>query len=61
MLALKIVATVLLGLSCITTFIKNINIFEDSNEKGFNTKAIVLFTLWGWLWRAFCIVAIWLI
>ncbi|MBO7713392.1 MAG: hypothetical protein J6S85_07450 [Methanobrevibacter sp.] len=59
MLALKIIATVLLGLSCITTFIKNVNIFEDSNEKSFNTKAIALFTLWGWLWRALVIVALW--
>lgn len=59
MLALKMIATLFVVISFITCFTKNVNIFEDKNEKGFNTKAIVVATLYGWVWRTLVIVALW--
>ena len=55
MLALKIIATILVAISFITVFTINETLFEGEN------KAILLTALWGWLWRAFVIVVIWLI
>lgn len=53
MLALKIIATIFVAVSFVTTFIKNQTLFEGEN------RAITLTTVWGWLWRAFVIVALW--
>lgn len=55
MLALKILATIFVAISLITAYTENQTLFEGEN------KAILLTTLWGWLWRAFVIVVIWLI
>ena len=57
-IALRIVATVFVGVSCLTALIKNIFIFDRSV---YTLKNIFLSTLYGWLWRAFVLVAIWLI
>ena len=59
MLALKIIGTVFIGISCITTFVKNILAFRDGKTETFYTKTIIGATLYGWLWRAFVIVALW--
>jgi len=59
MLALKIIGTVFIGISCITAFIKNVYMFRDSNDETFNHKAIIFSNLYSWLWRAFVIVALW--
>lgn len=55
MLVLKILATIFVAISFITAYTKNQTLFDGEN------KAILLTTLWGWLWRAFVIVVIWLI
>jgi len=54
-LALRIIATVIMGLSCFTCFLKNTNIFTKSN------KAVIISTVYGLLWRAFVITALWII
>lgn len=59
MLALKIIATIFVVISFTTSFTKNVNIFEDRQEKNFNTKAIIISTIYGWLWRTLVIVALW--
>ncbi len=59
MLALRIIATVLLGISCVTGFCKNILSLREGDN--YWTKAIILSSLWGWLWRAFIIVVVWLL
>lgn len=61
MLALRIIATVLLGISCSTCLFKNINVFDGRDMHFPTDKYIIVSTLWGWLWRAFVIVVIWLI
>lgn len=61
MLALRIIATVLLALSCSTCFFKNINVFDSHDTRSSYDKYVIIATLWGWLWRAFVIVAVWLI
>lgn len=58
MLVFRIVATVLVGISCSTCLFKNVNFFK---EDIYQDKKIVLWTLYGWLWRAFVIVALWVI
>ena len=57
MLVLRIIATVFVGLSFLTTWVKNANVWSNKDENG--TRLVV--TLYGWLWRAFVIVAIWVI
>ena len=57
MLALRIIATVFVGLSFLTTWVKNSNVWSSQNEDGMLWGV----TLYGWLWRAFVIVAIWVI
>ena len=58
MLVFRIIATVLVGISYFTSFVKNTNFFkEDINQD----RKIILWTLYGWLWRAFVIVALWVI
>lgn len=58
MLIFRILATIFVGLSCITCFLKNISIFSDWKHP---YRETILFTNYGWLWRAFVIVAIWII
>lgn len=60
MLAFRIIATVLMGLSCFTALVKNINIYAKHNTKS-EDIAIIISTAYGWLWRAFVIVALWVI
>ena len=57
MLVLRIIATVFVGLSFLTTWVKNANVWSNKDENG--TRLVV--TLYGGLWRAFVIVAIWVI
>ena len=48
-----------MGLSCITTFIKNVNVY--ANKGKFDDACIIVTSIYGWLWRAFVIVALWVI
>lgn len=57
MLVLRIIATVFVGLSFLTTWVKNSNVWSNKDENGMRLGV----TLYGWLWRAFVIVAIWVI
>ena len=57
MLALRIIATVFVGISIFTTWAKNTNIWSSSDD---NSMSVVA-TIYGWLWRAFVIVALWVI
>ena len=59
MLVLRILATIFVGRSCITAFIKNVNVYHDKGK--FDDACIIASTAYGWMWRAFVIVAIWLI
>lgn len=63
MLVFRIIATLIISISCITCFVKNVNVFLKLS--GFSEKerdmAIIISTVYGWLWRAFIIVALWLI
>lgn len=59
MLVLRIIATIIMGISCLTCAVKNINIFGGRNPS--DDYFVVAAIIWGWLWRAFIIVAIWLI
>lgn len=52
MLALKIISTIFVGLSCITTFVKNVSTFRDVKYNTFQNKPIFMATIYGWLWRA---------
>ena len=56
MLALKIIATVFLGLSCVTSVIKNAALFANKDNEIQNFS---IWSLYGLLWRAFIIVALW--
>ena len=59
MLAFRIIGTIAVGISCLTAVIKNINIFSGPHSS--SDYMIVGTTLWGWAWRAFVIVALWII
>ena len=59
MLVFKILGTIFLGLSCLTAMFKNINIFGGRNSS--DDWFVIGTTVWGWLWRAFVIVALWVI
>ena len=58
MLVLRIIATIIMGISCLTCAVKNINIFSYGSHPN---RDVIIVTICGWLWRAFIIVAIWLI
>ena len=60
MLVFRIIATVLLGISCFTALVKNINIYARHNTKQ-EDIAVIVSTAYGWIWRAFVIVVLWLI
>ena len=57
MLALRIIATVLLGISCVMTLPNKICIYKDMKH---SDRDIIITTLISLLWRAFVIVVIWL-
>ena len=57
-LILKIIATVFIGGSFLTSLVKNAFIFGD-DEKPF--KALIISSSYSWGWRIFIIVAIWLL
>lgn len=61
MIALKIISTIFLGLSCVSTFLKNVLAFHDDKTDTFHTKTIFIGTFYGWLWRALVIVTIWVV
>lgn len=61
MLVFRILGTIFVGLSCITTMIKNANCFSQGHDKNIEKMLTWIATVWGWLWRAFVIVALWLI
>ena len=52
----RILATIFLGFSIITSMFKNIVTFRDSNY-----GTIITIMLYGIAWRAFCIVSVWVI
>lgn len=58
MLVFRIIATILMGISCITAACKNISIFGQTPHP---TRDVIIAINISWLWRAFVIVAIWLI
>jgi len=60
MLALRILATIFVGISFITALIKNINVFQrsyDSRKK--EDRYILVSTLYGWSWRIIVLITIW--
>ena len=59
----RILLTVFLGISCLTCLLKNVNIFGRSSKgtDAIDIGFVVATTLYGWLWRATCIVGIWMI
>lgn len=60
MLALRIIGTVIMAYSVISAFCKNAKLFQIG-EHEWNYSGFFSFTIWGWLWRAFIIVALWVI
>ena len=58
MLALRIIATVLLGISCIMVLPNKVCLCKDTTHCDRDT---ILTTLVSLLWRAFVIVALWVI
>ena len=63
MLVFRILATVFLSISCVMCLVKNINIFVDTGKKEdtVGNWFVVFGTTIGWSWRAFVIVAVWVI
>lgn len=59
MLVFRILATIFMGISCVTALVKNINIYAGRGEH--SDVTVIISTIYGWAWRAFVIVAIWLI
>ena len=59
MLVFRIIGTIFVGFSCFTAMVKNINIFGGHNSS--DDLFVAGTTVWGWLWRAFVIVALWII
>ena len=59
MLALKIISTVFLGISCFTCFIKNAVFFKDDEK--YQLARVSVWTFYGWLWRALVITTLWVI
>lgn len=57
MLALRIIATIFVGLSCITTIVKTVEAIDVDDHPG----AALLFIIYSWLWRALVIVTLWVI
>lgn len=60
MLALSIVSTIFIGVSCITSIIRNACIFSDE-EGGIHFNLFFFFSFWGLAWRALVIATIWVL
>lgn len=58
MLVFRILGTIFVGISCLTAFIKNVNVFVGHES---DDALIIGTTIYGLLWRAFVIVALWII
>lgn len=54
MIAWRIIATLFVAFSYFSTLLKNECVFEEK-------KPIAIATLYGWLWRTFVIVIIWIL
>lgn len=62
MLILRTIAVIFISLSILTSFFKNIYIFYDEVSEKINNFGMFIFAcLYSVLWRAFVIVAIWLV
>lgn len=62
MLVFRIIATCFVGLSVFTSFLKNCTIFKDIvDDDSRLVRRVGGWTLYSWLWRAFVIVALWII
>lgn len=57
----KIISTVFIAISCLTTLLKNCVMFKDIQDDRKLTRSVAFWTIYGWLWRAFVIVSLWLI
>ena len=60
MLALAITSTVFLGISCLTSFFKNADLFDRELRCG-KLGGFLLVLSYGWLWRALAITTIWVL
>ena len=58
MLVFRILATAFLGISCVMTLPNKVSIYKDTPHSDRN---IALSTIISLLWRAFVIVAVWVI
>lgn len=54
MLVLRVIATIVMSISCFTAAMKNNLAWEDKMEQ-------LIATMWGLVWRGFIIAAIWMI
>jgi hypothetical protein len=62
MLVFRVLATIFVALSIITSLLKNILVFYDEGSQSIKRFGMFVFTnLYSVLWRAFVITAIWLI
>ena len=60
MLVWRIIATVIMGISCLTCLIKNINLYADTQHpENSGSIEIAIACIYGWIWRAFIIFVIW--
>lgn len=60
MLVFRIIGTCFVGLSVFTAFLKNCVIFKDIVDERL-VRNVGGWTAYSWLWRAFVIVALWII
>ena len=58
MLVFRILTTVFISISIFTALLKNIAVINDKEAQ---VGATVFYCLWSVLWRAFVIVAVWVI
>ena len=58
MLVFRILGTVFVGISILTMLFKNAGLATDDD---LNIKLFSLWSVWGLAWRAFVIVALWMI
>lgn len=56
MIAMRIISTILLGFSCLAKIVVGIMNHDSSND-----DITALSIIWGLIWRAFAITALWVI
>ena len=61
MLVFRILATVLVGISFITGLLKNLVMFCGRKDTEPALGVCIGFSVWSIIWRAFVIVAIWIV